>query len=111
MSARAAAYQRQITGRSGSVYDVGGVKFDGFADGVLLEAKGPGYSSFVRNGEFKPWFQGADELTTQAQRQVAAAGGSPVRWSVAEADAVTAINRLFADQGISGIQVVHVPAG
>jgi len=42
MSARAAAYQEQITGQAiGSVYRVNGVKFDGFADGVLQDAKGP----------------------------------------------------------------------
>lgn len=110
MSPRAAAYQRQITGSSGSAYDVGGVKFDGFTDGVLLDAKGPGYATFVRNGEFQSWFQGADSLATEAQRQVSAAGGTPIRWAVAEVEAVTAINRLFADQGISGIEVVHVPA-
>jgi len=112
MSARAAAYQAQVTGRAaGSVYTVNGVKFDGFIDGVLQDAKGPGYATFVRNGQFQPWFQGADELASQAQRQIAAAGGTPITWSVAEADAATAINHLFESRGISGISVVHVPEG
>jgi RHS repeat-associated protein len=108
MSARASAYQGQIAGRSGSVYEVGGVKFDGFANGVLQEAKGPGYSNFIRNGNFQPWFRGADDLAAQAQRQVAAAGGTPIRWSVAEADAAAAIRNLLNQRGISGIDVVHV---
>ena len=110
MSGRAAAYQSQITGRAaGSVYRVNGVKFDGFANGVLQEAKGPGYAKFVRNGQFQPWFSGADGLASQAQRQLSAAGGTPITWSVAEADAATAINNLFVSRGISGIDVVHVP--
>ena len=72
MSDRAAAYQSRITGRLPDVgYTVKGVKFDGFDDaaGVLLDAKGPGYATFVRNGQFQPWFRGADGLVDQAQRQ------------------------------------------
>jgi len=61
MSSRAAAYQARVTGgAASSVYRVGGVKFDGFANGFLQEAKGPGYAKFVRNGQFQPWFSGAD---------------------------------------------------
>ncbi|MFY0573606.1 Tox-REase-5 domain-containing protein [Cystobacter fuscus] len=49
MSARARAYQEQISGHSaddaywvgGMSTKAGGVRFDGFKDGVLLEAKGP----------------------------------------------------------------------
>jgi hypothetical protein len=40
MSPRAARYQSQISGRPpGEIYIVDGVKFDGFRDGVLLDAK------------------------------------------------------------------------
>jgi hypothetical protein len=53
MSRRAARYQQQISGRpvdeaywvGGTHSKAGGVKFDGFQDGVLLEAKGPGYAN------------------------------------------------------------------
>lgn len=85
------------------------MKFDGFANGVLQDAKGPGYAGFVRNGQFEPWYDGADGLASQAQRQLAAAGGVPITWSVAEPEAVVAINNLFASRGISGINVTHVP--
>lgn len=91
------------------MYRVNGVKFDGFARGVLQEAKGPGYANFVKDGRFQPWYNGADSLVSQAQRQLAAAGGTPITWSVAESNAVTAINNLFADRGISGINVVLAP--
>jgi hypothetical protein len=112
MSARAAAYQEQITGgAAGSVYRVNGVKFDGYADGVLQDAKGPGYAWAVKNGRFRDDYDGADGLAAQAQRQLAAAGGTPIEWSVAEADTATAIRNLFIDRGISGINVLHVPYG
>lgn len=92
MSERAAAYQEQITGASpGSVYEVNGVKFDGYSDGysdgVLEEAKGPGYANFVKDGEFVGWFQGEEGLVSQAESQLRAAGGTPITWSVAEPQA------------------------
>jgi RHS repeat-associated protein len=112
MSGRATAYQEQITGRAaGSVYKVNGVKFDGYADGALQEAKGPGYAQFVKNGEFQPWFRGSAGLVSQAERQVAAAGGTPITWLVAEQPAVAAINNLFEANTIAGINVVYVPGG
>ncbi|HBH54713.1 MAG TPA: hypothetical protein DDY91_22755, partial [Planctomycetaceae bacterium] len=109
MLERARAYQQQITGRSGQAYFVDGVKFDGVANGDLIDAKGPGYANFVKNGWFRHWFNGADELVEQAQRQVRAANGTPIRWHVAEADAVTAIRNLFADSGITGSSTTIIP--
>jgi RHS repeat-associated protein len=55
MSDRARDYQTQITGRTGEVYRVNGVKFDGYNSSTktLLDAKGPGYAKFVENGAFK----------------------------------------------------------
>ena len=108
MSARAAAYQSQITGvATDEAYVVNGVKFDGFSNGELLDAKGPGYANFVEDGEFKPFFQGADDLVAQAQRQVVAADGTPITWHVAEPEAATAMQNLLSESGITGIKVVH----
>ena len=106
---RGKAYQQQITGRSGQAFFVDGVKFDGVGQGVLIEAKGPGYAKFVKNGQFRDWFSGADELVDQAQRQLRAAKGTPIRWNVAEADAVIAIRNLLVDRGITGIEIIHTP--
>jgi filamentous hemagglutinin len=112
MSVRAAAYQAQISGRAGEAFVVNGVKFDGIStvstEG-LLEAKGPGYANFVKGGQFKPFFKGADELVSQAQRQLAAANGTPVTWHVAEPEAATAIRNLFKITDIRGINVVNTP--
>ncbi|MFJ1309533.1 hemagglutinin repeat-containing protein [Agrobacterium sp. P15N1-A] len=112
MSPRAQAYQKQITGTSGQVYVVNGVKFDGVsANGTLLEAKGPGYAKFVdkTTGNFKSWFSGADALVDQAQRQSIAAGGAPITWNVAEPSAAKAIQNLLLDNRINGIKINVVP--
>jgi RHS repeat-associated protein len=87
MSAKAAAYQSQITGHAANEsYLVNGVKFDGASNTVLLEAKGPGYSRFINaaTGSFKPWWRGSKTLLAQATRQVAAAEGAPIEWHIAE---------------------------
>lgn len=112
MSARAAAYQHQVTGAaSGQVYRVGGVKFDGYdeVEGVLLDAKGPGFETFLGpDGAFHHWFNGEEEILGQAGRQLRVAGGTPIRWHVAEERAAHMLENLFFDNDIS-IEVVFSP--
>ena len=122
MSTRARRYQEQITGHSaddaywvgGMSTQAGGVKFDGFKDSVLLEAKGPGYTKFFDDLEPKEWFQhsGARGLIEQARRQLRNAHGTGLRiqWHVAEASAADAIRRLLDEAKVRGIDVVHTPA-
>jgi hypothetical protein len=111
MSARAAIYQSKITGRLPDVgYVLDGVKFDGFAEGALLDAKGPGYAKFVGgDGTFRPWWKGADSLLGQAQRQLSVAGETPIQWHFAEEAAASATRSLFQSEGVSGIQIVVTP--
>ncbi|MFB1484680.1 Tox-REase-5 domain-containing protein [Corallococcus sp. RDP092CA] len=122
MSARARRYQEQITGHSadeaywvgGVGPNSGGVKFDGFKDGVLLEAKGPGYAKFFEGLEPKEWFRhsGDQGLIDQAQRQLSRvrSTGTPIQWHVAEMRAADAIRLLLNEAKIRGIEVVHTPA-
>jgi hypothetical protein len=123
MSPRSRAYQEQITGHPvGEAYWVGGVgrksggvSFDGFMDGVLLEAKGPGYANkFLDNLDPKRWFKhsGAQALVDQARRQLGAARrtGTPIRWHVAEEKTAEAIRLLFKNRDVIGIEVVYTPA-
>jgi RHS repeat-associated protein len=111
MSARAASYQQFVTGADpGQAYLVNGVKFDGFSGGTLLDAKGPGYATFVNSaGEFKPFFNGADSLLDQAGRQIEAAQGVPIQWHVAEPQAASAMRNLLQNAGHDGIDVIHTP--
>ncbi|WP_223744860.1 Tox-REase-5 domain-containing protein [Corallococcus sp. AS-1-12] len=121
MSARARRYQEQITGHSadeaywvgGVGQNSGGVKFDGFKDEVLLEAKGPGYANkFLDNLAPRVWFEksGAQALVDQAQRQLAKAPHSThIRWHIAEQKTAEAIRELFRANQIEGIEIVFTP--
>ncbi|RYZ14299.1 MAG: hypothetical protein EOO70_07785, partial [Myxococcaceae bacterium] len=115
MSARARRYQEQISEHTADeAYWVGGVKFDGFKEGVLLEAKGPGYANmFLDNLKPRVWFEGsgAKALVEQAQRQLRAARGTgaPIRWHIAEQSTADALRKLFKDREIHGIEVVFSP--
>jgi hypothetical protein len=122
MKPLARRYQEQITGHSaddaywvgGVGVKSGGVKFDGFKNGVLLEAKGPGYAKFFDDLAPKDWFEhsGARELIEQADRQarMVRGRGIPIEWHVAEARATAALRRLLDGADIEGIKVVHTPA-
>jgi hypothetical protein len=106
MSARAAAYQMQIAGHPITEgYIVNGVKFDGLTNGVLTDAKGY-YAQFIENGQWKPWFTGEQGLLDQAQRQINVAGGTPIRWVFAEAEAASLVERILQSRGYSGIEIV-----
>ncbi|MFD9488678.1 RICIN domain-containing protein [Streptomyces sp. NPDC059991] len=120
---RAIDYEVQITGvPNGFGYVIentpnpaGFVKFDGYKNGVLLDPKGPGYANFVENGEFvkKPWLDMPKDLVEQAGRQrdaLKAAGVTmPIRWDVAENEAYVAMKKLFADENVTWITLVHTP--
>jgi hypothetical protein len=113
MSESARDYQAQMTGAPrGYAYrvTVGGEKvdFDGFDQGVLLEAKGTGYAQWIdKNLDFLDIFEGSDQLLDQATRQFRAARGTPIRWIVAEEKLAGALKKMFADAGLR-IEVVHI---
>ncbi len=122
MSPRARHYQEQITRHSaddaywigGVGRNSGGVKFDGFENGVLLEAKGPGYANkFLDDLRPKVWFEksGAKALVEQARRQLRASHGTgaSIRWHIAEQKTAEAIRELFRANDIEGIEVAFTP--
>ena len=75
---------------------------------VFPDAKGY-YAQFVSNGEFVPWFSGQQSLVSQAQRQLAAAGNSPVQWVFAEPETATAVTHLLRNNNIVGVDIVVIP--
>ena len=79
-----------------------GVDFDGITrDGVLLEAKGPGYEKFVLpTGEFDPEVSVGKNIADQARRQLVTADRMPLQWHVAEPKAADAIRDLFEKNGL-----------
>lgn len=117
MSKDASDYQVQVTGTpAGWVYRVffgpgpnDYVDFDGFVNGVLLEAKGPNLAKFIdKSLEPLPFFEGAEGMQQQALRQLAAAQGTPIRWIVAEKRFADFLQRLFERSGLGSIEVVHI---
>jgi hypothetical protein len=114
MPEQARRYQAQVTGApEGYVYRVKlgdkYVKFDGFDQGVLLETKATGYAQWVtKKLDFLGNFQGRLQMLDQAQRQVEAANGRPVRWIVAEEKLAGALRLLFENNNLP-IEVIHVP--
>jgi hypothetical protein len=119
MSPEAQRYQSQLTGTpAGWVYRIRtgpstsrkeGVDFDGFKDGVLLEAKGPGYRKLLEKMYGKPWFRCIDKMLDQAQRQLSAAKGSPVQWHFAEREVADLVRQAFEDNNLGRIKVFHTP--
>jgi len=110
MSAAAANYQRAITGRAANQsYRLGGVKFDGVRGNILLDAKS-GYGNFVtKNNDFYSWFRGANGLVTQARSQLKAANGAPIQWHFQNESVRNATQKLFNNNGIKGIDLIHTP--
>ena len=105
-------YQKQETGRRrGEAYVANGVRFDGFraSPRALIEAKGPGYLRFIKDGKFVSWFRGKKKLLIQADRQFRAANGIPIEWRVAEKELATLLRKLFKDEGFGAIKVVYSP--
>ncbi|MFD8013407.1 hypothetical protein ACFV5C_24465, partial [Streptomyces sp. NPDC059762] len=114
-SARAIAYEFQITGvPEGFGYLLrntpnpkGELKLDGYKGGVLLEAKGPGYSAMM-NSYNKTVVE--VDFVKQARYQVEAAPNTPITWHIAEEDVYEKAKAVFAaTDDLKRITVVYTP--
>src|SRR5262245_9074303 len=109
MSPLASQYQKQITGLArDKAYVVNGVKFDGYFNAVLLEAKGIGYAKLIRELGPKDLRDLAAKTLKQAKDQLKAANGVPIQWHFAEKEVADRVRELFAYHGIN-IEVIHTP--
>jgi Restriction endonuclease fold toxin 5 len=121
-SARSQAYQERGTGiQRGMEYKVGNREFDGYENGVLIDAKDRYYQFF--NKKTQDWHQwwraprksnnyrsaGYDEMLKEARGQVAAARGVPIEWRVSDPQFAAALYRTFTDEGITGIRIRYFP--
>ncbi|WP_342376178.1 restriction endonuclease fold toxin 5 domain-containing protein [Myxococcus stipitatus] len=111
MTESARRYEKQVTGApDGFIYKVEDVKFDGFKEGVLLEAKGPGYAKFIPDAvENGGWYQGFRKIVLQAERQLDVANGTPVCWHFAEREAAEFVREILRNEGLGRIRVVFTP--
>ena len=118
MSPDAQRYQSQVTGAPpGWVYRVSTgpgprdfVDFDGFRDGFLLEAKGPGYHALLQKMYGKDWFNGVKQMLEQAERQVRASKGVPIQWHFAEQEVTDLLRTAFRKEGLRPIKISHTPS-
>lgn len=90
-------------------YLLNGTHFDGLVDGVLVEAK-HGYGQFLeKTGEWMSWWEksstGLKGMLAEANRQVIAAEGNPIKWFFDDKAAADAMRKLFIKENIN-IEVV-----
>jgi hypothetical protein len=113
-SERALRYQEQITGLPrGLEVKLNGVRFDGCreADGTMLEAKGPGFATFMAApGVWRRWFKKLRNMQDQMQRQSKAAVGRIVEWHFAEKPVADFFRKYAMDNHFLNILVLHTPA-
>ncbi|WP_257668571.1 DUF6443 domain-containing protein [Parapedobacter tibetensis] len=109
-SSAAKSYQEYITGvGTGKAFKVGDVKFDGFVDGALVDAKS-GMQSFVgKDGKFQNWFKGTEGLVNQANNQLKAADGTKIQWHFEDKKVMDATRDLFERNKIEGIELIYTP--
>lgn len=77
--------------------------------GIMVEAKGPGYAGLLSFKKGKD--NVTDEWLDQSGRQIAAAGGRPIRWYFAEPEAAAYARELFkgAKGGRENIEIIDLP--
>ncbi len=93
-------YQEQINGISGSFeFLLGNVRFDGYKDGVLLEAKGFYQQIFKKYGE-RVQTKIFDNMTKQLKKQVDAADGLKLEWHFAEQETMEQFTKHL--KGVEG---------
>lgn len=112
-SLRAIEYQAQISGLPpGWAVNLGGESFDGCrtTDGVMLEAKGPGYAWALTPDGWRANYDGGSDAEDQMFRQSAAAEERIVEWHVAEPAVADYFRKFTLENGLNNIVVIYTPA-
>ena len=93
-SARAKAYEEQVTGVTvDRSYYVNGVEFDGYDGTHLLDAKGERYSIFIQSG-WAPYEPGGLVETAARQADAARPTNTPIQWYVTEKETYQTLKDL-----------------
>ncbi|MFC9280570.1 RICIN domain-containing protein [Streptomyces collinus] len=109
------AYEQMVTNGvpSGISYKVpadwrksGYVKFDGYQDGALIDAKNQALNDrmFTPDGKLQKW---VTEPVKQAKDQARAAGDTPIIWYVSDERTATAFKHMMIDNDIKTITVIY----
>jgi hypothetical protein len=86
---------------------IGFVDRSGLESGILDDLSA--WWDRVVGGSRKAGGDAGDALEAEARSQVAAASGAPIQWHFAEEAAANATRSLFAEKGITGIEVLFTP--
>jgi hypothetical protein len=112
-SERSLAYQEQISElKRGFEIKLNGVRFDGCRaeDGVMLEAKGPGYADKMDGpNDWQEWYTGAKDIGDQMKRQATAATGRMVEWHFAEKPVADFFRKFTEKNKLTNIVVIFTP--
>jgi len=100
-------YQAEASGDAALSFDKAGVSFDNVANGKLIDRKFGHSSVFDSAGNVANQSR-ADSILEQANRQLQAADGNPIRWEISSQGGANGIRNLFLQEGIN-IEVIHVP--
>jgi hypothetical protein len=113
-SERSLAYQEQISGLPrGWEVKLNGVRFDGCReeDGTMLEAKGPGYATFLDGrGGWKEWFSRLQAIQIQIGDQSRAARPRRVEWHFAEKPVADYFREYVREEKIENVIMFYTPA-
>ncbi|HEV2263314.1 MAG TPA: Tox-REase-5 domain-containing protein, partial [Stellaceae bacterium] len=81
-------------------------------DGVMIEAKGPGYEDLIESGRKNEKFKKLidKKLVGQANDQLDAAQGRPIEWYFGEKGAADYVRELFrGDTRLCKIKIIYMP--
>lgn len=112
-SPRAIEYQSQVSGLPpGLAVWLNGVSFDGCrtTDGVMLEAKGPGYVWALGPDGWRPGYSGGPNAEAQMIQQSEAAANRLVEWHIAEPSVAEYFRQFAQSKGLTNVVVIYTPA-
>jgi len=108
MYAEARAYQERVAGaKPYEAYELNDVRFDGFENGVLIDAK-YGYKGHIKDGKFADWFRNGKPFIIQAERQIKAAPNMKIQWRFSEKEVADMVRELLHKNELF-IDIVHFP--
>ena len=102
-------YQKEASGDAGLSFNLNNVSFDNVsADGRLVDRKW-GHSTSIFNSDGSPHNNSrVTSMIDQADRQIAAANGKPIRWEISTKLGAEGIQDLFDANDIP-IDVKYIP--
>lgn len=88
-----------------------GKRFDGFLNGVLIDAKADYGPFLLPNGEWESFFPGNKYFLGEAVKQTERAAGTPIFWVFAQKEVAENVAVLLSVNGYGNITCIWKPMG